>query len=179
MGRAILKQHHPRQRTSLTLAPVNPAPGRLCRQAAQLKHALRPGVGTSKRLPAGHRHAHDLLVEVFDPKVEITGTEHLRHPCGLRFVSCSGAHPSAPTVDQPILPAILKGVPQTPEMALAEAKKLSRFNTAQASRPMRTDRIQNTRHPNLRQHAVLRSKNRTNHVLPKPDISCARDTLRF
>ena len=68
------------------------------------------------------------------------------------------------------------GVPQTPEMALAEAKKLFRFNTTQASRPMRADRIHDTRHPNLRQHAVLRSKNRTNHVLPKPDISCARDT---
>ena len=71
-------------------------------------------------------------MEVFDPKVEIKGTEYLRYPCGLPFVSCAGANPSAPTVDQLILPAILKGVPQTPEMALAEAKKLYRFNTNQA-----------------------------------------------
>ena len=129
------------------------------------------------RISARHRHTHDLFVEVFDPKIEITGTEHLRHPCGFRLVRCAGAHPSAPTVDQPILPALLESVAQAPETALAEPKKLSSFDTTQASRPMRTDRIQNSRHPNLRQHATLRSKNRTNHVLPKPDISCARDTL--
>ena len=87
-------------------------------------------------------------------------------------------YPPAPTVNQPILPALLESVAQAPEMALAEPKKLARFDTTQASRPMRSNRIQNTRHPNLRQHAVLRSKNRTNHVLPKPDISCARDSAR-
>ncbi len=81
------------------------------------------------------------------------------------------------TVDQPVLPALLESVAQTPEMTLAEPKKLSRFDTTQASRAMRIDRIQNTRHPNIRQHAVFRSKNRTKHVLPKTDISCARDRL--
>ena len=87
MGRAILKQHNARQGSPLTLAPVNPAPGRLRRQTSKLKHALGPGVGTSKRLPARHRHTHDLFVEVFDPKAEIMAAEHLRHPYGLHLVS--------------------------------------------------------------------------------------------
>ena len=42
-------------------------------------------------------------------------TEHLRHPCGLFLVCCAGAHPSVPTVDQPILPALLKNVRKPPE----------------------------------------------------------------
>src|SRR5271168_4741083 len=41
---------------------------------------------------------------------------------------------------------------------------------------MRDDRIQYTRHPNLRQHVISRFKNRTNHALPNPDISLATDT---
>ena len=52
-----------------------------------------PGVGTTKRRPARHRHAHDLFVDVFDLKVDITGAEYLGHRCGLRPVSCAGAHP--------------------------------------------------------------------------------------
>src|SRR5271163_1072163 len=40
---------------------------------------------------------------------------------------------------------------------------------------MRDDRIQYTRHPNLRQHVISRFKNRTNHALPNPDISLATD----
>src|SRR5271170_6023652 len=41
---------------------------------------------------------------------------------------------------------------------------------------MRDDRIQYTRHPNLRQHVISRFKNRTNHALPNPDISLATDS---
>src|SRR5271154_2142265 len=44
---------------------------------------------------------------------------------------------------------------------------------------MRDDRIQYTRHPNLRQHVISRFKNRTNHALPNPDISLATDTTAF
>jgi hypothetical protein len=93
--------------------------------------------------------------------------------------SCAGTHPPAATVEQTILPALLESIPQTPEMALAEPKKLYRFDPTQASRTMRTDRIQNARHPNLRQHVGLRSKNRTNHLLPNPDILYARDIMEF
>jgi hypothetical protein len=62
-------------------------------------------------------------------------------------------------------------------MTLAHPKKLASLNTTQTLRTMRPERIQNTRHPNLRQHAILRSKNRTNHLLPNPDISLARDRI--
>ena len=102
---------------------------RLRRQTAKLKHALGPGIGSSKRLPAHHRQTHDLIVEVFDPRVEIRGSEHLRHPCSLRLVRGAGAYPPAPTVNQPILPVLLESVAQAPEMALAKSKKFSRTNT--------------------------------------------------
>jgi len=79
------------------------------------------------RFHARYRHTKHLLVEEFHPKVEIKGTEHLRYPHGL--VRRSGAYPPAPTVDQPVLPALLESVAQAPEMALAESKKFSRSNT--------------------------------------------------
>ena len=68
-------------------------------------------------------------MEEFNPKVEIKGTEHLRHPCGLRLVRCAGAHPSSATVDQPILSVLLKSVLQPKEIAYAEPKKFTRLNT--------------------------------------------------
>ena len=83
----------------------------------------------SDRIPNRHRHTHDLFVEAFGPNIEITGTEHLRHPRGLRVVRCTGAKPFAPTVDQPVLPALLESVPQAKEIAFAEPKKLTRHNT--------------------------------------------------
>ena len=81
------------------------------------------------RFHAHYRQTHDLFVEEFNPKVEIKGTENLRHPYGLRLVRCAGAHPPPATVDQPILRALLKNLRHPPEMALAEPKKLTRHNT--------------------------------------------------
>ena len=112
----------------------------------------------SARIQAHHRQTHDLFVEVHDPKCKLTGTKHLRHQRGLDLGRCAGAYPPSATVDQPVLPALLQSVSFAPEMATAEPKKLTRLDTTQASSPMRTDRIQNTRHPNLPQNAVLRSK---------------------
>jgi hypothetical protein len=106
---------------------------------------------------AHHRRTHDLFVDVHDPKCKLTGTKHLRHQRGLDLGRCAGDYPPSATVDQPVLPALLQSVSFAPEMATAEPKKLTRLDTTQASSPMRTDRIQNTRHPNLPQNAVLRS----------------------
>ena len=50
-------------------------------------------------------------MEVFDPRGEITGSERLRHPCGVRLVRCAGAYPPWATVDQPILLAFPESVP--------------------------------------------------------------------
>jgi len=55
----------------------------------------------SARLPARHRNTHDLFVEAFGPNIEITGTEHLRHPRGLRLVCGTGAYPPSATVCGP------------------------------------------------------------------------------
>ena len=175
--RAVLKQHHARKRTPLALAPVDPAPRRFRRQPAQLQHALHPAVRTTKRLAVRHRAAHDPLVEVLGRKIEIPRAKHPRHPLRFRVGNASRTHPTAPTINQPFLAPIRAGVPQPTEMPLAQSQKLACLHTAQPSRAMRPDRIRHPRHPNLRQHAILRSKNRTNHVLPKPDISLATDTL--
>jgi len=78
-------------------------------------------------------------MEVFGPKIDITGTAHLRHPCGLRLVRGAGAYPPAPTVNQPILPALLESVAQAPEMALAEPKKPPA--STQLKRPARCELI--------------------------------------
>ena len=159
---------------------VNPEPRRLRRQTANLKHALGQGAGTPKRLPARHRHDYDLFVEVSDPKIEITGTEHLRYPCGLRLVRGARAHPPPAAVNQPILPALLESISQAPGMALAEPKKLSSLDTTEASRPMRADPIENSRHQSLWEYSALRSKtgqttryqNRTCQVL-STSLLCA------
>src|ERR1700758_4587282 len=55
-------------------------------------------------------------------------------------------------------------------MPLTQSQQLPSFHATQSSRTMRDDRIQYTRHPNLRQHVISRFKNQTNHVLPNPDI---------
>src|SRR5277367_5764854 len=63
-------------------------------------------------------------------------------------------------------------------MTLAKSQQLPSLNATQSPRTMRDDRIQYTRHPNLRQHVISRFKNRTNHALPNPDISLATDRGR-
>ena len=174
--RTILKQHHARQRTPLALASMHAPPRRLGRQPAQLQHALHQAVGPLERLAVRHRPAHDLLVEVLGREIEIPRSKHLRQPLRFRIGNSRRTHPTSPTVDQPLLATILIGVPQPTEMTLAQSQQLPSFHAAQSSRSMRPYRIQYTRHPNLRQHVISRSKNRTNHALPNPDISLATDT---
>ena len=172
--RAVLKQHHPRQRTPLALAPVHPAPGSLGRQPPQLQHALHQTVRPPERLAVRHRLAHDLLVEVLGCEIEIPRPKHLRQPLRFRVRNPRPTHPSSPMVDQPLLATILVGVPQPTEMTLAQSQQLPSFHATQSSCSMRPYRIQNTRHPNLRQHRISRSKTgqttryliRTYHLLP-------------
>ncbi len=66
MTRAVLVQHHPRQRLALPLAPVRPAPRRLLQMAALLKIALGPGIA-----PAQAMVAHRLLVEMLGCEASI------------------------------------------------------------------------------------------------------------
>ena len=108
----------------------------------------------------------DLFVEVLDPEIEISRAKHIHNPRDLRFPRKGPSHAPAPTADHTLLASLLIGVPQSPEMTLAEIQKLTLLDAAQSSSMMRINRIQNMRHPNLRQHAVPRSKNLTNHVRP-------------
>ena len=93
----------------------------------------------------------DLFVEVLDPEIEISLAKHIHSPRDLRFPRKRPTHAPALTVDHTLLASLLIGVPQSPEMKLAEIQKLTLLDAAQSSSMMRINRIQNMRHPNLRQ----------------------------
>src|SRR3984885_15771549 len=128
-----------------------------------------------ERLAVRHRLSHHPLVEVLGRKTEHPRPNHPPQPLRLRVRNPSRTHPSSPAVDKPLLAMILVGVPQPTEMPLTQSQQLPTSHATQSSRTMRDDRIQYTRHPNLRQHVISRFKNRTNHALPNPDISLATD----
>jgi hypothetical protein len=80
MPRAVLMQHHPRQRTPLPLAPMRPLARRLVDEPFPLKVKLRPGVA-----PAEAMILHQMLVEVLDGEALVAlAVErlHLLRPVG-------------------------------------------------------------------------------------------------
>src|SRR5919206_598657 len=67
-------------------------------------------------------------------------------------------------------------VTQTAEMALADAEQFRGLHAAQLTPVIAPDRIDNPGHSYLRQHAIPPALNRTDRVLPNPDISRATDS---
>src|SRR5271154_4848011 len=61
MARAVLMQHHPRQRPPLALAPMRPLARRLRHKPAPLQVQLRPGVTPPEAVVL-----HQMLVEMLD-----------------------------------------------------------------------------------------------------------------
>ncbi len=104
-------------------------------------------------------------MKVLDREIKIARPKRLRRPSTLSLFSAPAAQTPTPAVNQTVFTALLIGIPQSPEMALAHSKKLPSLNTTQPLRPMRNDRIQYPGRLNLRQHAIPRSK--------KPDKSPA------
>src|SRR5579885_2983088 len=92
--------------------------------------------------------------------------------------------PAAAPVDQTLRPLRLVAIAQPPELPLAHPQKLRRLHTAQPARPIPRQPLQQPRHPYLGSHPdppVLntpwkRSRNRTDRLLPTPDISSATDS---
>ena len=87
----------------LVICPGSPV-SRYCVPVGCIQLPLTLPLINLARFHAYHRHTHDLFVEVHDPKCELTGTAHLRHPRGLGLVCCAGAYPPTPTGERPSSP---------------------------------------------------------------------------
>jgi hypothetical protein len=75
MPRAVLVQHHPRQRLALALLAVRATPVARLDLAGILQYPLGPGVAEAEPMIA-----HQLLVEVLHVEVEVPRRVELDHP---------------------------------------------------------------------------------------------------
>src|SRR5271170_4533431 len=178
VARAVLMQHHPRQRTPLALAPVRPLARRLPDHPHPLKMKLGPGVA-----PAEAVVLHQMLVEVLDGEALVAlAIERLdflrpvnRNPLARRLAE--------PAVQETRLALLLVAARPAPERPLAHPQKLRRLFLVQLRRFPAVQNVQKHRHAHplkgFRPAHPNPSKKgrtyRTDRALPKPDISCASD----
>ena len=66
----------------LVICPGSPV-SRYCVPVGSVQLPLTSPSMKPARSQAPHRQTQDLFVEVFDPKIELMGTEHVRHPCAV------------------------------------------------------------------------------------------------
>jgi len=72
---------------------------------------------------------------------------------------------------------VVRRLAPPPQMALAGSRDFRRFDAAQPSAPIPTDRLDDPSHCDLRQHATPSvPPNRTDRVLRRPVISRGTDT---
>ena len=179
MPRAVLMQHHPRQRPPHTLAPMRPLARRLGQKPLRLQEQLGPGVAPAKAVVPDQ-----MLVKVLGGEAEITlPVERLhfllpvdRNPLARRLAQSP--------VEKPGLAFLLVTAKPAPKRPLAHSQYLRRLRLVQL-RPVPTaEKLNKTRHAhtlkNLRpaQPALLKRSQsyRTDRALPKPVISSATDT---
>src|SRR5919206_1884365 len=170
MGRAVLEQHHPGQRLAHPLLAMRGALRRTPDQPARLQDRLGPGVAVLEALLL------EFLVEVLDREIEVAGSVLLDDPLDAVHRRAAGGGSAAAAVDDALCALGVIAVTQTAEMALADAEQFGRLLAAQFTSVPAPDRIDNPGHSYLRQHAIPPALNRTDCVLPNPDISRATDT---
>ena len=174
VGRAVLKQHHARQRPAWPSPAVRRALRRPLDQARVLQDALGPAVAQLELVLRPQP-----LVEVLDGEVEVARPVLLQQPLNPVDRHPPARDPAAPPVDQTFRPLRLVAVAQPAKVALAHPQHLRRLATAQCPAPPPTDRLNDPSHPNLRQHATSPILlNRTDRELPNPDIPRATDRSR-
>src|ERR671933_1677894 len=173
MGRAVLEQHHPGQRLARPLLAMRRALRRTADQPARLQQRLGPGVAVREALLL------EFLVEVLDREIEVAGSVLLDDPLNAVYRRAASRNPAASVVHDAFRALGVIAVTQTTEMALADAQQFGRLLAAQFTSVPSSDRIDNPGHSNLRQHAIPPALNRTDRVLPNPDISRATDTRLF
>src|SRR5271156_1177349 len=178
MARAVLMQHHSRQRPPLALAPVRPLARRLPAHPHPLKMKLGPGVA-----PAEAVVLHQMLVEVLDREALIALAIEPLHLLGPVDRNPPARSLAQPPIDKPGLAILLVTARPAPERPLAHSQKLRRLFLVQLRRFPAVQNVQKHRHAHplkgFRPAHPNPSKKgrtyRTDRALPKPDISCASD----
>ena len=176
MARAVLVQHHPRQRPPLALPPMRPLARRLRHHAHPLKMQLRPGVA-----PAEAVVLHQMLVEVLDREALVALAIEPLHLLGPVDRNPLARRLAEPAVQEPGLAILLIAARPAPERPLAHPQKLRRLFLVQLRRFPAVQNVQKHRHAHplkgFRPAHPNPSKKgrtyRTDRALPKPDISCA------
>src|ERR687884_467695 len=139
-------------------------------QAARLQQRLGPGVAVLEALLL------EFLMKVLGREIEVARSGLLDDPLDAVHRRASGRSPPPAAVDDALCALSLVAVAQAAEVSLAEAQQFGRLLAAQFTSVPSSDRIDNPGHSNLRQHAIPPALNRTDRVLPNPDISRATDT---
>src|SRR5919199_981450 len=139
-------------------------------QPARLQDRLGPGVSILEALLL------EFLVEVLDGEIEVAGSVLLDDPLDAVQRRTASRSPAASVVDDAFGALGVIAVTQTAEMALADAEQFGGLHAAQLTPVIAPDRIDNPGHSYLRQHAIPPAQNRTDRVLPNPDISSATDS---
>ena len=177
MPRAVLVQHHPRQRTPLAPAPMRPLARRLGHQPFPLQVKLGPGVAPAKAVIL-----HQMLMEVLDGETLVALAIERLHLLGPVDRNPLARRLAEPLVQKPRLALLIAPVAPAPKRPLAHPKQLRRLLLIQLRQfPAALD-VQKHRHahplkgfrpahPNPPKRArptgqIVRYLNRTYRVLP-------------
>jgi len=171
-----LKQHHTGQRPPRPLLAVRRAARRVRHQPAALQNRFRPGIAQNKPVLGLQS-----LVKVLDREIPVAGPILLHHEFDAIHRRPPTRSPPAPSINQTLRPLRLVAVAQPTEMPLAYPQQLGRLHTAQPPASISLQCLHIPRHPYLGPHPdppVWNSpKNRTDRLLPNPDISSATDRI--
>ena len=181
--RAVLMQHHPRQRPTLALPPMRPLARRLLDNALPLQMQLRPGVA-----PAEAVVLHQMLVEVLDREALVAlaiKPLHLlgpidRNPLARRLAEPRSKSPASPS---PRSAASIAGTSarSTPSnsaasswLSSAGSQRCRRFKNLAMRTPSRASvrRIQTPPKRAGSTGQIVRYLNRTYRVLPTIEMNC-------
>ena len=179
MPRAVLVQHHPRQRPPLPPPPMRALARRLGHHARPLKMQLRPGVAPAKAVILDQ-----MLVEVLDREALITLAVERLHLLGPVDRNPLARRLAEPPVDKARLAVLLIAARPSPECPLAHPEQFGRLSLIELRRFPAVPEGSKTppcAHPEgLPSSASNPSSKgqtyRTDRALPKPDISCASDS---
>ena len=168
VARAVLMQHHPRQRTTLALPPMRSLARRLPNHALPLKMQLGPGVAPPKAVIL-----HQMLVEVLDGEARVAlaiKPLHLLRPVHRDPPARSLAEPP---IDKAGFALLLVAARPSPKRPNVDPKQLGRLLLIELRRFPAVQNIQEYR------HAHTLKGFRPAHPTPSkkgadlPDRSCA------
>jgi hypothetical protein len=143
--RAILEQHHARQRPAWPFLAVRRALRRALDQAGLLQDTLRPGVAQLEGVLGDQS-----LVEMLGREIPVARAVLLQDP----FDPIDRHTPPRGTAAAPVEQALgarrLVAIAQAPEVPLAHPQRLRRLDAAQRPTPIASDRLDDPGHSDLR-----------------------------